>query len=27
VGEYWIVCKIDFIAGEDNQEDCYIVHS
>ncbi len=27
MGEYWIVTMIDFIAGEDNEEDCYIVHS
>jgi hypothetical protein len=27
MGEYWIVSMIDFIAGEDNEEDCYIVHS
>jgi hypothetical protein len=27
MGEYWIVTMIDFIAGEDNEEDCYVVHS
>jgi hypothetical protein len=27
MGGYWIVSMIDFIAGEDNEEDCYIVHS